>query len=32
MNTAATTSISFSIAGGTNFVQHSHFALYGIRG
>jgi len=32
MNTAAITSISFSIAGGTNFVQYSHFALYGIKG
>jgi len=32
MNTAAITNVSFSIAGGTNFVQHSHFALYGIRG
>jgi len=32
LNTSAITSISFSIVGGTNFVQHSHFALYGIRG
>ena len=31
MNTAAITSISFSIAGGTNFVQYSQFALYGIK-
>ena len=32
MNTAAITSISFSIVGGTNFVQYSQFALYGIKG
>lgn len=31
MNTAAITSISFSIVGGTNFVQYSHAALYGIK-
>jgi hypothetical protein len=32
MNTDAITSISFSIVGGTNFVQYSSFALYGIKG
>ena len=32
MNTAAITSISFSIVGGPNFVQYSQFALYGIKG
>lgn len=32
MNTAAITSISFSIVGGTNFVQYSHAALYGVKG
>jgi len=30
--TTAVTNIKFTIAGGHSFAQHSHFALYGIRG
>ena len=32
MNTAAVTSITFVPGGGTNFVQYTSFALYGIKG
>lgn len=31
MNTAAITSISFSVVGGSNFVTNSSFALYGVK-
>ena len=30
-NTAAISSLSFTIDGGSNFTQYSHFALYGIK-
>jgi hypothetical protein len=32
VNTAAVNNIVFKVVGGTNFVQHSQFALYGIKG
>lgn len=32
INTSAITSLSLTVAGDTNFVQYSHFSLYGIRG
>lgn len=32
LNTAAVTAISFASASGTEFLQYSHFALYGIKG
>jgi len=31
MNTNAITSLEFTVNGGSNFVQYSHFALYGIK-
>ena len=31
-STSAITSLKFTVNGGTNFVQYSHFALYGIKG
>lgn len=32
LNTAAVTSVSFASVAGTEFLQYSHFALYGIKG
>lgn len=32
LNTAAVSDISFQVANGTEFLQYSHFALYGIKG
>ena len=31
-NTNAITDITLKVVGGSNFVQYSHFALYGIKG